>query len=63
MYFLPLEERIPKIIPCVFDDCKLPQELKYYVHLFFNKNNPFLDPWNKLRITLAPLNNKALTNE
>ncbi|XP_025199948.1 myeloid differentiation primary response protein MyD88 [Melanaphis sacchari] len=59
---LAIEQRLPKIIPCVFGDCVLPQELKCYVHLFFNKHNPFCDPWNKLRITLSPNKNLALTN-
>ena len=57
-----VEQRIPKIIPCVFGDCVLPQELKCYVHLFFNKYNPFCDPWNKLRLTVSPYKNLALTN-
>jgi len=59
---LAIEQRIPKIIPCVFGDCILPQELKCYVHLFFNRHNPFCDPWNKLRITVSPNNNKSLTD-
>ncbi|XP_060848634.1 myeloid differentiation primary response protein MyD88 isoform X1 [Rhopalosiphum padi] len=59
---LAIEQRLPKIIPCVFGDCILPQELKCYVHLFFNKKNPFCDPWNKLRITVSPYKNLALTN-
>lgn len=51
------------MIPCVFGDCTLPQELRCYVHLFFNRHNPFCDPWNKLRITLAPSTSRALTDK
>lgn len=49
------------MIPCVFGDCVLPQDLRVYVHLFFNKYNPFCDPWNKLRTTLSPNIDKSLT--
>ncbi|KAE9529721.1 hypothetical protein AGLY_011817 [Aphis glycines] len=59
---LAIEQRIPKIIPCVFGECTLPQELKCYVHLFFNKDNPFCDPWKKLRITVSPNKSLALTD-
>ncbi|XP_050543814.1 myeloid differentiation primary response protein MyD88 isoform X2 [Daktulosphaira vitifoliae] len=61
---LAIEQRIPKIIPCVFDECILPQELKCYVHLFFNRSNHFCDPWARLRITISPslLNNNISEN-
>lgn len=51
------------MIPCVFGDCVLPQELRCYVHLYFNKHNPFCDPWYKLRTAISPNINKALTNK
>ncbi|XP_001948320.2 myeloid differentiation primary response protein MyD88 isoform X1 [Acyrthosiphon pisum] len=59
---LAIEKRLPKIIPCVFDDCVLPEELKCYVHLYFNKYNPFCDPWQKLMITVSPYKNLALAD-
>ncbi|XP_060874155.1 myeloid differentiation primary response protein MyD88-like [Metopolophium dirhodum] len=59
---LAIEKRLPKIIPCVFGDCVLPEELKCYVHLYFNSYNPFCDPWHKLMITVSPYKNLALTD-
>lgn len=49
------------MIPCLFSDCILPQELKCHVHLYFNKHNPFCDPWYKLRTTLSLNIDRALT--
>ncbi|VVC39715.1 Toll/interleukin-1 receptor homology (TIR) domain [Cinara cedri] len=59
---LAIEQRLPKIIPCVFNNCILPEELKCYVNLYFNKYNPFCDPWYKLRITVSPNSRNKLTN-
>lgn len=61
MYFV-VEQSIRKIIPCVFNDCAIPEEFKFHVKLFFNKYNPFCDPWNKLQKAIAPNNYQALTN-
>ncbi|XP_050420863.1 myeloid differentiation primary response protein MyD88 [Adelges cooleyi] len=57
---LAIEQRVPKIIPCVFGDCMLPPELKCYVHLFFNRHHQFCDPWKKLRITVSPYSTDIL---
>ncbi|XP_025412948.1 myeloid differentiation primary response protein MyD88-A [Sipha flava] len=59
---LGIEQNRSKIIPCIFGDCSLPQELKCYVKLFFNESNSSYDPWNRLKITVSSNHCKALTN-
>lgn len=45
---LGIEKDQRKIIPCLLEDCELPQMLKYCFHLDYFRNNALFDFWDKL---------------
>lgn len=58
-----LEQQVPKIILCVFDDYVLPEEFKCYIHLNFTIDDQCYNPWNNIEIAIMEHKDKTLTDE
>uniref|UniRef100_A0A1B6DXX9 TIR domain-containing protein n=1 Tax=Clastoptera arizonana TaxID=38151 RepID=A0A1B6DXX9_9HEMI len=50
---LGIEQRQRKVIPCIFENCHLPVELKYYFSLNYNRSSTHWNFWDKLRDSIS----------
>lgn len=42
-----------KIVPCVYQQCELPQSVRYYSRLDYTRRSPHWDFWDKMKRSIA----------
>ncbi|XP_052862356.1 myeloid differentiation primary response protein MyD88 [Anopheles cruzii] len=50
---LQIEKRVRKVIPCVYEECELPQHLKYTFRLDYTRKQKLFDFWDKLAKSIS----------
>lgn len=59
---LGIEQRQRKIIPCLYEPCKLPPMLSYYYVLVYKRSGRYWNFWDKLRDSIQKVPSQIIVN-
>lgn len=59
---LGIEQKKRKIIPCMYEACKLPPALSYFFPLIYTRSGRYWNFWDKLRDSIVRTPSEIIVN-